>query len=142
MAGHRPDQPASRGPPRPATTGEVPVVGHRRLGGRPRRLQEALAALPAGTGMAFILIQHLDPTHESMMVDLLAGHTPMTVRQAADGMPLERDHVYVIPPGAYLSVARRRPAPLAATGSATARACRSTSSCARWRRSAASAPSA
>jgi len=48
-----------------------------------------LGALPSGTGMAFILIQHLDPTHASMMVDLLAGHTPLTVQQAADGMPLE-----------------------------------------------------
>ena len=55
--------------------------------------------------MAFILVQHLDPTHESMLVDLLAGHTSMTVRQATDGMPLEREHLYVIPPGSYLSVA-------------------------------------
>jgi two-component system CheB/CheR fusion protein len=54
--------------------------------------------------MAFILVQHLDPTHESMMVDLLANHTSMTVRQAADGMLIEREHLYVIPPGAYLSV--------------------------------------
>ena len=61
-------------------------------------------ALPADVGMAFILVQHLDPTHESMMVDLLAGHTSMTVRQATDGMLLERDHLYVIPPGTYLSV--------------------------------------
>ncbi len=54
--------------------------------------------------MAFILVQHLDPTHESMMVDLLAGHTSMAVRQAIDGMSIERDHLYVIPPGTYLSV--------------------------------------
>ena len=54
--------------------------------------------------MAFILVQHLDPTHESMMVDLLAGHTSMTVLQATDGMPIKRDHLYVIPPGTYLSV--------------------------------------
>ena len=38
------------------------------------------------------------------MVDLLAGHTPMTVQQAADGMPIEREHVYLIPPGHYLSI--------------------------------------
>ena len=61
-------------------------------------------AVPARSGMAFVLVQHLDPTHESMMVDLLAGHTSMTVRQATDGMPLEREHLYVIPPGTYLSV--------------------------------------
>jgi two-component system CheB/CheR fusion protein len=54
--------------------------------------------------MAFILVQHLDPTHESMMVDLLAGHTSMTVRQATDGMPIEQEHLYIIPPGNYLSV--------------------------------------
>jgi two-component system CheB/CheR fusion protein len=60
--------------------------------------------LPANNRMTFILIQHLDPTHESMMVDLLAGHSSMTVRQAENGMRLERDHLYVIPPGTYLSV--------------------------------------
>ncbi len=60
--------------------------------------------LPASNGMAFILVQHLDPTHESMMVDLLAGHTSMTVRQATDGMPLEPDHLYVIPPATYLAI--------------------------------------
>jgi two-component system CheB/CheR fusion protein len=54
--------------------------------------------------MAFILVQHLDPTHESMMVELLASSTPMTVVQAADGMPLQRDHLFIIPPGTYLSV--------------------------------------
>jgi two-component system CheB/CheR fusion protein len=54
--------------------------------------------------MAFILVQHLDPTHESMMVDLLVGHTSMTVRQARDRVPIERNHLYVIPPGTYLSV--------------------------------------
>ena len=61
-------------------------------------------ALPAGIGMAFVLVQHLDPTHASMMVDLLARHSSMTMREATDGMPLEPDHFYIIPPGTYLSV--------------------------------------
>jgi two-component system CheB/CheR fusion protein len=60
--------------------------------------------MPADSGMAFILVQHLDPTHESMMVDLLASHTSMTILQATDGMLIEPDHFYVIPPGTYLSV--------------------------------------
>ncbi len=63
-------------------------------------------ALPADTGMAFILVQHVDPAHESMMVGLLARHTAMTVLQAADGMPIEPGHLYVIPPAAYLTVAK------------------------------------
>ena len=63
-----------------------------------------LAALPAESGMAFILVQHLDPTHASMMVELLSPHTAMTVVEAREDMRLEPDHVYVIPPGRYLAV--------------------------------------
>ncbi len=71
---------------------------------------------PPDAGLAFILVQHLDPTHDSMLVELLAGHTSMKVCQATDGMPIEREHLYVIPPGAYLSVQGRRLAAVAAAG--------------------------
>src|SRR6267154_5391103 len=81
-----------------------PIAGLGASAGGLDAARRLLAALPPATGMAFVLIQHLDPTHASMMVDLLAGHTPMTVQQAADGMPLEREHVYLIPPGSYLSI--------------------------------------
>jgi two-component system CheB/CheR fusion protein len=57
------------------------------------------------TGMAFILVQHLDPTHASMMVELLTEHTKMRVLQATHGMLIEPNHLYVIPPGTDLSVA-------------------------------------
>ncbi|MEO7199238.1 MAG: chemotaxis protein CheB, partial [Dokdonella sp.] len=66
--------------------------------------RQLLRALPADSGMAFILVQHLDPTHESMMVELLASHTSMKVCQAANAMHIEPDHLYVIPPGTYLAV--------------------------------------
>ena len=66
--------------------------------------QHFLDAMPVGHGIALILVQHLDPTHPSLMADLLAGHTEMTVSQAEDGTPISPDHLYVIPPGAYLSV--------------------------------------
>ena len=64
----------------------------------------ASAGLPAHSGMAFILVQHLDPTHASMLVELLAGKTALEVCEAIDGEPIEREHLYVIPPGVYLSV--------------------------------------
>jgi len=80
------------------------VVGIGASAGGLDACKKLLAALAAPSGMAFILVQHLDPTHESLMVDLLADHTSMVVRQATDGMPLEREHFYVIPPGTYLSV--------------------------------------
>ena len=54
--------------------------------------------------MAFILVQHLDPTHESLMASLLATHTALKVHQAVDGMPVEPGHFYVIAPGTYLAV--------------------------------------
>jgi two-component system CheB/CheR fusion protein len=66
--------------------------------------RKLLAAMPADCGMALILVQHLDPTHDSMLVDLLANNTPMPVVQAADAMLIEPGHLYVIPPGTYLSV--------------------------------------
>src|SRR5580704_9699648 len=99
--------PARRLSPRrrsPLGHDSFPVVGLGASAGGLDAFRRLLTALPPRTGMAFILIQHLDPTHASMMVDLLAGHTPMTVQQAADGMPLEREHVYLIPPGSYLSI--------------------------------------
>ena len=89
---------------RPKDSNDFPIVGIGASAGGLDACRSFLDALPADCGMAFILVQHLDPTHESMMVDLLAGHTSMTVLQAIDGMPIKHDHLYVIPPGTYLSV--------------------------------------
>ena len=100
----RPSRRSSRSGDSPRAAESFPVVGLGASAGGLDAFRRLLAELPAGSGMAFILIQHLDPTHASMMVDLLAGHTPLTVQQAADGMPIEPEHVYLIPPGAYLSI--------------------------------------
>ncbi len=94
----------SAGRERAAGPLDFTVVGVGASAGGLDACRQLVAALPAGHGMAFILIQHLDPNHASMMVDLLAGHTRMTVQQATSGMPIERDHFYIIPPGTYLSV--------------------------------------
>jgi len=66
--------------------------------------RQLLDAVPARSGMAFILVQHLDPSHDSLLVELLTGHTPLTVVEAGEGMLIEPEHLYVIPPGVYLSV--------------------------------------
>ena len=83
---------------------DFPVIGIGASAGGLEAFQKFFDALPPDTGMAIILIQHLDPTHQSMMVELLAGHTPMTVQHAADGMRVESGSVYIIPPGVYLSM--------------------------------------
>ena len=90
----------------PAPRGEMVVVGIGASAGGLDACQKLLEALPPRTGMAWILVQHLDPTHESMMAELLAAHTSMTVCEAAEGMLLEPEHLYVIVPDAYLSVAQ------------------------------------
>jgi len=81
-----------------------PVVGIGASAGGLEACTKLLSGLASGVGMAFILVQHLDPTHESMMAELLAYHTSMTVEQAVDGMQLRCNHLYIIPPGAYLAV--------------------------------------
>src|SRR5215470_9637467 len=65
---------------------------------------ELVRALPANTGMAFVLVQHLDPTHHSILTELLAKETAMRVREVSDGLPLQPNHVYVIPPNATMSI--------------------------------------
>jgi len=107
LAGAARPSPRRRSSPRRGSSlrpDSLPVVGLGASAGGLGAFRRLLTALPASTGMAFILIQHLDPTHASMMVDLLAGHTSMKVQQATDGIPLEPEHVYLIPPGAYLSI--------------------------------------
>lgn len=63
-----------------------------------------VGAMTTGHGMAIILVQHLDPNHESLMVELLASHTPFIVEQATEGAQILADHLYIIPPGSFLSV--------------------------------------
>ena len=81
-----------------------PVVAIGASAGGLEAFRTLLPALPAASGMAFILVQHLDPTHTSMMVELLSPHTAMTVLEAREDVRLEPDHVYVIPPGHYVAV--------------------------------------
>src|SRR5580658_2391489 len=64
--------------------------------------------LPPDTGMAFVLIQHLDPIHKSLLVNLLAPHTAMPVMEAVDGMSLTPNTVFVIPPDATMTIAGGR----------------------------------
>jgi two-component system CheB/CheR fusion protein len=65
---------------------------------------ELIRNLPGDTGMAFVLIQHLDPTHHSILTELLARQTEMPVKEVTDGMRPEPNHVYVIPPNATMSL--------------------------------------
>ncbi|MEO5566592.1 MAG: chemotaxis protein CheB [Luteimonas sp.] len=63
-----------------------------------------LCNMPAESDMGFVLVQHLAPTHDSMLAELLGRHTSMPVIEAAEGMKVEPRHVYVIPPDATLTI--------------------------------------
>ncbi|TPQ31025.1 histidine kinase, partial [Bradyrhizobium guangdongense] len=80
------------------------VVGLGASAGGLEAVRRLLAAMPAKTGFAFVLIQHLDPHHKSMMAELLASDTAMKVVQATDGMALERNRLHIIPPQADLAL--------------------------------------
>src|SRR5262249_4757199 len=64
-----------------------------------------LRALPADTGMAFVLVQHLAPKHHSMLAEILSRATTMPVREVKDEPSVEPNHVYVIPPNRNMIVA-------------------------------------
>ena len=81
-----------------------PIVGIGASAGGLEAVSELLAALPSQCGMAFVLVQHLDPAHESLLTELLAKKTAMPVVQAREGVAVEPDHVYVIPPNSTLTL--------------------------------------
>jgi two-component system, chemotaxis family, CheB/CheR fusion protein len=112
-AGLREQNPRPEGVSQPKSC-DFLVVGLGASAGGLQAVRKLLDVLPADTGMAFVLIQHLDPTHESMMVDLLGRDTKMRVSQAADGVVLEPNALYVIPPPRRAVHSRRRLAALRA----------------------------
>ena len=80
------------------------VVGIGASAGGLEAVSELLRNLPAKTGIAFVLVQHLDPHHESILADLLGNYTPMPVMQVHGDVPVKPDHVYVIPPNATMVI--------------------------------------
>jgi two-component system, chemotaxis family, CheB/CheR fusion protein len=80
-----------------------PIVGVGASAGGLEAFTQLLKHLPTDTGMAFVLIQHLDPTHASLLTELLA--TAMPVTEVEDGMEVMPDRVYIIPPNREMLLA-------------------------------------
>lgn len=74
------------------------VVGIGSSAGGLEALQQFLTFLPADTGMAFVVIQHLSPDHRSLLADILGKYTSMAVMEAQDGMYVRKNTVYMLPP--------------------------------------------
>ncbi len=80
------------------------VVGIGASAGGIEAFSEMLEHLPDNSGMAFILVQHLDPTHESMLSEIFQRKTKVPVEEARDEVAVEPDRVYVIPPNRYMEL--------------------------------------
>ena len=87
-----------------AAKSDFPIVGIGCSAGGLEALEAFFSHTPSDSGMAFVIVQHLDPRHLSSLPQLLQRITPMPVLEAADRMPVYPDHVYVIPPNKDLSL--------------------------------------
>ena len=103
----RPKKPAKaprlETPPSPKNI-SFPIVGIGASAGGLEALEQFLGHVPAGSGLAFVIVQHLDPTHKGIMPELLQRATGMTVMQVKDRTKVRPDCVYVIPPNKDMSI--------------------------------------
>src|SRR5262247_646813 len=88
----------------PAQNRTFPVVGIGASAGGLEAFRQLLEHLPTDTGMAFVLVQHLDPKRESILAELLSKATDMPVKEVKQGMPVEPNCVYVIPRNTNMSL--------------------------------------
>ena len=104
---------SERPEPRPDTAGNAPltsrtrtppIVGIGASAGGLEAFTRLVANLRDDTGLAYVLVQHLDPDHKSLLPEILDRAAPVPVVAAADGMAIEANQVYVIPPGAAMTV--------------------------------------
>ena len=96
--------PASE-PPDYLSPDRFPVVGIGASAGGLEAFTQLLSHLPIDTGMAFVLVQHLDPSQKSLLSQILARTTQMPVHEVQEGMVVEPNHVYVIPPNTAMTIA-------------------------------------
>ena len=81
-----------------------PIIGLGASAGGLEAFEQFFAHVPRRCGSAFVVVQHLDPMHKGMLVELLQRVTPLSVVEAGDGTVVKAEHVYVIPPGKDMSL--------------------------------------
>ncbi len=80
-----------------------PIVGIGASAGGLEAFEKFFTNMPPDSGMAFVLVQHLDPTHKSILSELIKRYTSMKVSEVEDGMVVEPNCVYVIPPNRHMA---------------------------------------
>ncbi|MDH3601866.1 MAG: PAS domain S-box protein, partial [Candidatus Tectomicrobia bacterium] len=84
----------------------IPVVGIGASAGGLEAARQFFTTMPPTSGVAFVLIQHLAPDHDSLMAELLGRYTTMPVVEIENHMHVEANHVYLIPPNKYASISQ------------------------------------
>jgi two-component system CheB/CheR fusion protein len=85
-----------------------PIVGIGGSAGAFQSFEKFFTHMPVDSGMAFIIVLHLDPNHKGQVGELIQKYTLMPVHEAVDGMQIEADHVYVIPPNKDMGIHNRK----------------------------------
>ena len=83
-----------------------PIVGVGASAGGLEAFTQFLEALPLDTGMGFVLVQHLDPEHESSLKQILSRVTSLPVSEIENDQPVEPNNIYIIPPDTNLTIAK------------------------------------
>ncbi|NTU41629.1 MAG: PAS domain-containing protein [Nitrospirales bacterium] len=99
---------ATAGGEEPRTAKDFHVVGIGASAGGLEALEQFFSNMPSDSGMAFILVPHLDPTHKSMLGDILKRDTSMPVSEAEDGMAVMPNSIYIIPPNKDMAIMNSR----------------------------------
>jgi len=84
------------------------IVGIGASAGGLEAFKELLASLPENAGMAYVLVPHLDPDHQSVLKEILSRYTKIPIAEVTDGMKAERDRIYVMPPNKTMGISRGR----------------------------------
>ena len=84
----------------------IPIVGIGACAGGLNAFKAFFAEMPTHRGIGFVLVQHLDPSHKSILTELVGRQTPMPVVEAEDAMPVIANRVHIIPPDATLTIVK------------------------------------
>ncbi len=96
--------PANKNHDAVTSEGNVPIIGIGASAGGLEAFELFFKTMPAECGMAFVLIPHLDPGHESLLSEILQRNTSMPVHEAKDQAKIQPDHVYIIPPNRDMTI--------------------------------------
>jgi len=89
---------------KPGAEAGFPIIGMGASAGGLEAFEDFFRNVPARSGMAFVLVSHLDPGHASMLAEILGRNTSLPVVEARDQMPVGPDHVYIIPPNREMTI--------------------------------------